>query len=132
VLGWVLQPGWGENFLLSEGVEQSGEEASFAFHPCAVIGIPDSRSFQQLLERGFQAMRLLRQCWIALASARMPGDSMPSSFVTRIFIIRTPSLVEEGDRTRITVNRNSLPADNPLRNVARAHHGRDAVFSGDN
>ena len=32
MLGWVLQPDWGENFLLSEGVEQSGEEASFAFH----------------------------------------------------------------------------------------------------
>ena len=32
MLGWVLQPDWGENFLLSEGVEQSGEQASFAFH----------------------------------------------------------------------------------------------------
>jgi len=51
-LDGVLQPGWGENFLLSEGVEQSGEQASFAFHiHGVVIGIPDSRSFQQLLER---------------------------------------------------------------------------------
>ena len=32
MLGWVLQPDWGEYFLLSEGVEQSGEQASFAFH----------------------------------------------------------------------------------------------------
>ena len=63
MLGWVLQPDWGENFLLSEGVEQSGEESSFAFHPCAVIGTSDSRSFQQLLERGFQARGLLRQRW---------------------------------------------------------------------
>ena len=63
MLGWVLQPDWGENFFLSEGVEQSCEKSSFAFHPCAVIGIPDSRSFQQLLERGFQARRLLRQRW---------------------------------------------------------------------
>ena len=37
--------------LLSEGVEQSGEQAAFAFHPCTVIGTSDSRSFQQLLER---------------------------------------------------------------------------------
>ena len=37
MLGWVLQPGWGENFLLSEGVEQSGEEASFAFHLCGAV-----------------------------------------------------------------------------------------------
>ena len=59
-----LQPDWGENFFLSEGVEQSGEQASFAFHiHGAVIGIPDSRSFQQLLERGFQARGLLRQRW---------------------------------------------------------------------
>ena len=51
-LDGVLQPDWGGNFLLSEGVEQSGEESSFAFHiHGAVIGIPDSRSFQQLLER---------------------------------------------------------------------------------
>ena len=63
MLGWFLQPDWGGNFLLSEGVEQSGEESSFAFHPCAVIGIPDSRSFQQLLERGFQTRLLLRQRW---------------------------------------------------------------------
>jgi len=77
----------GRVLLLSEGVEQSGEEASFAFHPCAVIGIPDSRSFQQLLERGFQARRLLRQRWITSASAWMPGESMPLSFVTRIFMI---------------------------------------------
>jgi hypothetical protein len=32
VLGWGLQPDWGENFLLSEGVEQPGEQAAFAFH----------------------------------------------------------------------------------------------------
>jgi hypothetical protein len=45
-------------------VEQSCEQASFAFHiHGAVIGIPDSRSFQQLLECGFQARRLLRQRW---------------------------------------------------------------------
>ena len=88
MLGWVLQPDWGENFLLSEGVEQSGEEASFAFHiHGVVIGIPDSRSFQQLLERGFQARGLLRQRWITSASAWMPGESMPLSFVTRIFMI---------------------------------------------
>ena len=53
----------GRVLLLSEGVEQSGEESSFAFHPCAVIGTSDSRSFQQLLERGFQTRRLLRQRW---------------------------------------------------------------------
>ena len=53
----------GRVLLLRKGVEQSGEQASFAFHPCAVIGIPDSRSFQQLLERGFQARGLLRQRW---------------------------------------------------------------------
>ena len=64
MLGWVLQPDWGGNFLLSEGVEQSGEQAAFAFHiHGAVIGIPDSRSFQQLLECGFQARCLLRQRW---------------------------------------------------------------------
>ena len=28
----VLRSDWGGNFLLSEGVEQSGEEAAFAFH----------------------------------------------------------------------------------------------------
>ena len=97
MLGWGLRSDWGENFFLSKGVEQPREESSFAFLLCAVIGIPDSRSFQQLLERGFQAMRLLRQRWIALASARMPGESMPSSFVTRIFMIHTPSLVEESN-----------------------------------
>ena len=32
MLGWRLRFDWGENFLLSEGVEQSGEESSFAFH----------------------------------------------------------------------------------------------------
>ena len=32
MLGWVLQSGWGENFFLSEGVDQSGQESSFAFH----------------------------------------------------------------------------------------------------
>ena len=83
----VLRPDWGENFFLSEGVEQSGQESFFAFHPCAVIGTSDSRSFQQLLERGFQARGLLRQRWIASASAWMPGESIPSSFVTRIFMI---------------------------------------------
>ena len=50
-LDGVLRFDWGENFLLSEGVEQSGEQASFAFHPCTVIGTSDSRSFQQLHER---------------------------------------------------------------------------------
>ena len=86
MLGWGLQPDWGENF--SEGVEQSCEKSSFAFHiHGAVIGIPDSRSFQQLLERGFQARGLLRQRWITSASAWMPGESMPLSFVTRIFMI---------------------------------------------
>ena len=37
MLGWGLQPDWGENFLLSEGVEQSGEEASFAFLLCGAV-----------------------------------------------------------------------------------------------
>jgi len=37
VLGWVLQPDWGENFLLSEGVEQSGEQAAFALHLCSAV-----------------------------------------------------------------------------------------------
>ena len=37
MLGWVLQPDWGEYFLLSEGVEQSGEESFFAFHLCSAV-----------------------------------------------------------------------------------------------
>ena len=78
MLGWGLQPDWGENF--SEGVEQSCEKSSFAFHiHGVVIGIPDSRSFQQLLERGFQARRLLRQRWIASASAWRALSAVPSS-----------------------------------------------------
>ncbi len=32
MLGWVLRFDWGGNFFLREGVEQSGEEAAFAFH----------------------------------------------------------------------------------------------------
>ena len=36
MLGWGLQPDWGEYFLLSEGVEQSGEQASFVF-PCGAV-----------------------------------------------------------------------------------------------
>ena len=37
MVGWVLQPDWGENFLLSEGVEQSGEQALFAFLLCGAV-----------------------------------------------------------------------------------------------
>ena len=33
----VLQPDWGENFLLSEGVEQPGEQAAFAFLLCGAV-----------------------------------------------------------------------------------------------
>ena len=36
-LDGVLQPDWGENFLLSEGVEQSGEQAAFALHLCSAV-----------------------------------------------------------------------------------------------
>ena len=98
MLGWGFTVRLGRVLLLSKGVEPPGEKSSFAFHiHGVVIGIPDSRSFQQLLERGFQARRLLRQRWIALASTWMPGDAMPLSFVTRIFMIHTPSLVEESN-----------------------------------
>ena len=130
MLGWVLQPDWGENF--SEGVEQSCEKSLFAFHiHGAVIGIPDSRSFQQLLERGFQAMRLLRQRWIALASARMPGESMPSSFVTRIFMIHTPSLVEESNHPVVAIDTDQLPVPDSLGGNPESEHRRDVVLAGD-
>ena len=35
-LDGVLQPDWGGDFFLSEGVEPSGEQASFAF-PCGAV-----------------------------------------------------------------------------------------------
>ena len=54
----------GRELLAKRRVEQSCEQASFAFHiHGVVIGTSDSRSFQQLLERGFQTRRLLRQRW---------------------------------------------------------------------
>ena len=53
MLGWVLQPDWGENFFLSEGVEQSGEEASFAFHHrSAVTALAAPQSWVEQIPEG--------------------------------------------------------------------------------
>ena len=76
-------------------------------------------------------MRLLRQRWIALASARMPGESMPSSFVTRIFMIHTPSLVEESNHPVVAIDTDQLPVPDSLGGNPESEHRRDVVLAGD-
>ena len=53
MLGWGFRSGLGENFLLSEGVEQSGEQASFAFHHrSAVTALSTTKSGIEQIPEG--------------------------------------------------------------------------------
>ena len=61
----------------------------------------------------------------------MPGESIPSSFVTRIFIIHTPSIVEESDHTVVAIHTDHLPVLDPLGGYPDAEHRRDIVLAGD-
>ena len=61
----------------------------------------------------------------------MPGESIPSSFVTRIFMIRTPSVVEQGDHTVVAIDTDQLPVPDPLGGNPKSKHRRDVVLAGD-
>jgi hypothetical protein len=60
----------------------------------------------------------------------MPGESIPSSFVTRIFIIRTPSVVEESDHTVVAIHTDQLPVLDPLGGNPDSEHRGDVVLAG--